>query len=484
MSDTTKENTDKDATEDQNDSRTGTEATDDDKVTTIEVSENSPTETQTGADSDEETGDKTNDTETGDSEDDTNSTGSDPSATEEDTTGSSKGLTPHGGEKADTKDTKGTKDTSEDDTETTNDKATDTTAPEMISQSTQTSVSITGTLRGPLEGVRHGTPMLCNYSDYQNQILHADFACHIEGTGTFYTFVDDDHLRLYRLESDSEDAGSWTLVDFHKHAKEANQGPLTAMIPLTKTALAILHEGKKCALFQLSPNSKMNVTYPVLEGIFRQENLINATLPTLSTSYQFSKLRGYGAEDFKIVCDDDKEILVHSIVLASRWDTIHNILVETPENKTYRVPYPLSWIEPVIAHCYGEEPKPLDLVTAVGVALVAFSFGMTELLLYALRRIRQESTGDISTNIKAWKTVFFSRTYIIFTWGRSFAAKEVIRGHLASRIQEQISTLAGSKEAQDLLKDMDKSVLICLYNDMSKNIGVEEELRRRLGRGP
>lgn len=351
------------------------------------------------------------------------------------------------------------------------------TSSETVSQGTQTSIPITSRLRGPLEGRRSTRDTLCYDSYIQIDILEADFACQIEGTGTFCFFAEEPNCHLYLARPGG--AGRrwchWTMRELGVLANDRGcEGDTTGMIPLTESVLAILYEGRTCLHLRSVPNSgwleKVRKTFFDFDDVIRPKSLMEATLPTLNTSCQFSKLRGYGAEDFKIICNDDKELLAHSIVLASRWDTIHNILIDSPEKNSHSVPFDSSWIEPVILHCYGEEPKSLDLVTATGVALAAYSFNMPELLVFALRRIKQEST-EISTNLKAWKMV---RTYVPpYT-----ATSNSIRDYLACRIQEQLSVLAGSKESQELLKDMNKPDLIELYNNLSENIGAEEERRK------
>lgn len=354
----------------------------------------------------------------------------------------------------------------------TNDKATNTTAPEMVSQSTQASVPITGALRKPAEGQRKSKVTICDSTYSQAQILEADFACHIEEVGTFYLIVGSDDYILYMWEEGDDSPSWWDCASYGHHARNGGcKGNITGMIPMTESLVVILYEGSTCLALKLSmKGGTITRTCYDLDVDFRPKEMVEAIFPTLNTKHRLGNLRGYGAEDFKIICEDNKELLAHSVVLASRWDAIHDILVAVPEENSFRVQYNVSWMEPVISHCYGEDPKALDLVTATGVAIVADRFELPELLVFALRRIKQEST-DLSTNLKAWKIV---RSRMVY----GANAPHIIMGYLACRIQEQLSMLAGSKESQELLKGMSKTELIILYNDLSRNIGVEEKRRQ------
>lgn len=442
MGSTTKESTTKDTTEDENDWED--ESVTEEEVTATEVSRNASTPSK-----DEETSDKEEVAKTSVPGEEAHRPGPSGDPTES-----------ANGERA-------------------NDKSTNTTAPQTASEGTQTSASIPWTFRGPVEGQRESKVTLCNYLGLQTHIMDTDFACHIEGSGTFLLVNEGNNCCLSLFRQAVPEQLSWSYQAFGDSAKQNGcQGSITGMIPMTESALAILYESKTCVL--LRSNSGADWADSIERSWFdfddnvRQKSLIEATFPTLNSSCQFGMLRGYGAEDFKIICADKEELLAHSIVLASRWDDIHNILVHTPEQKSYKVSWASSLVEPVIAHCYGEEPKPLDLVTATGVALAARDFGMPELLTFALRRIKQES-AEVSTNLKA----YIAASFFPGSSNSKNSTAKTIRNYLACRIQEQLSTLAGSKETQELLKDMEKSHLISLYNDLSKNTGAEETRRQK-----
>lgn len=232
------------------------------------------------------------------------------------------------------------------------------------------------TFRGPLEGERVRSYTICNSLDRQTSRLDAAFACHIEEIGAFYVFFQDSNVCLYHVAQGTDVDLYWGMPGIDQYAQEGGcEGKVTGLIPVTESALAVLYEGTKCVLVQSISEAKWSVTiqrsWVDLDVNVRPKHLTEATLPTLNTSCQSRKLRGYGAEDFKIICEDGKELFAHSVVLASRWRDVHNILVENPEKRSLEVPFPFSWVGPVISRCYGKEPDTLDLVTATGVALAA-----------------------------------------------------------------------------------------------------------------
>lgn len=99
------------------------------------------------------------------------------------------------------------------------------------------------------------------------------------------------------------------------------------------------------------------------------------------------------------------------------------------------------------------------------------TYGLVGLLTLALRRIKQEDM-NVHQALAAWRQLGDRDN-------ESLMAHIVVREYCAARIQDKLSLLEGSKEAQEMLKEMDHAELIRLYNDMSKVTGAEEQRRKK-----
>lgn len=186
--------------------------------------------------------------------------------------------------------------------------------------------------------------------------------------------------------------------------------------------------------------------------------LLNGALGQLSVSAdppsQLSKVRKYGNFDFKIVCLNEEEIEVHSLILASQWSFFSNMMesnMSEVSSKKLTLDYPVEWIEAIVSLFYDEK-KPLDFDTATGVVIVAQMYDIPELLTQAMRRIKQEDM-DVHLAINSWQKVKLHN--------------KAVSDHCAGQAKQKIANLHNSTDAQNALNELSQLELIELLNNLS-----------------
>ncbi|KAG5367139.1 hypothetical protein CJU89_1591 [Yarrowia sp. B02] len=126
-------------------------------------------------------------------------------------------------------------------------------------------------------------------------------------------------------------------------------------------------------------------------------------------------------------------------------------------------------MEPFVSYLYDEK-KPLSFMEAVSVVAMAEGYHVLPFLIQALRRIQREKL-EVHQALEVWKLM----TLDIKKSSSEYSPK-LVRDYCAALIQEQLADLESSEKAQELLSDMSQEDLVCLYNDLSRTIGVDEEI--------
>lgn len=322
----------------------------------------------------------------------------------------------------------------------------------------------------PREGMKYALNGAC-FSRWPqlSYTLDAICGCHIPGYGSFLLHEAGDDYCIYLIFTDGT-IRIYICRGLAKQAKERGmQSKIKAMVPLSPTQMVICYEeGTKGVLLKHQEEWDNQVWFFHEFGEFTlEDDILNAPLPSLNRSSQFKAMRSYGRTDFTIICSDNREIPVHSIVLASQWIKVHNLLVEYPESTSFAVDYPESWMIPLVNHFY-DESATLGFMDAVNVLSAAECLGVSVMVIRALIRIKQEKMS-IHQALEAWRSLKPERNV------KRATAHQVAAEYCAERIEEMLHELEGSDEAQEVLADMSKQELIALYNDMSKSIGVAEE---------
>ncbi|KAG5363274.1 hypothetical protein CJU89_2443 [Yarrowia sp. B02] len=109
--------------------------------------------------------------------------------------------------------------------------------------------------------------------------------------------------------------------------------------------------------------------------------------------------------DFTLVCNDDKEIKVHSQVLASQWPFFDRMLssnMAEQESKTLKFPHDLEVVEAMVDHLYEKQEWSFSFEVAAGLLVAAQMYDSPELLIEAMMQIKNaELTCDNA--LLAWK---------------------------------------------------------------------------------
>lgn len=350
--------------------------------------------------------------------------------------------------------------------------------------------STTVTVSSILEGEREVPRSLCYYShDLQELVFDAPFACHVEGVGTFLLFQEEANYLFYRVYDDTY--RSWIV----ENLTGLVESDIEALVPINSSMVVALYKsGDSCYIFQtqsdwtdlqtrlhnkkddkkIAPFLDM-VNFTNAKDVLRPEDRIVSDFPTLKapskTPSQLANLRQYGRFDMEVKCSDGESIEAHTLVLGSQWIDLHQKLLINPELRVAHVPFSSLSMEPLISYFYDEQ-KPLEFMTAVAAVGPAEDYCVPTLLIQALRRIRQENL-DVHQALEAWKLINSDQDNLNFS-----PALQLVNEYCAARIQDKLGDLKRSDKAQEMLKDMDKEMLILLYIDLSRCIGVEEGRRK------
>ncbi|KAG5358470.1 hypothetical protein CJU89_5045 [Yarrowia sp. B02] len=170
-----------------------------------------------------------------------------------------------------------------------------------------------------------------------------------------------------------------------------------------------------------------------------------------SSSNALTRMRNNPDHDFCIECEDG-EIPVHSVVLKASWPFFDKLLdskMQEAEQKRVKMPYPMEWIEPLVAHLYGEEVD-MGFYAATGVIVTAAVYDLPALHALAMRRIRLEAIDAVKATT-AWKRAFE-------------AQNEALMEYCGAVVHTEMKNLP---KVQHLLREFSEDEFLHLFNDMS-----------------
>lgn len=110
--------------------------------------------------------------------------------------------------------------------------------------------------------------------------------------------------------------------------------------------------------------------------------------------------------DFEIVSDDNTAIPVHSIVLKAQWPFFKAIVEngtvdKTIHNRRLKLPYPTSWLEPLVSYFYAEK-LDFTFYVATGLLGLARLYDLPSLEAIVVYKIKQEPL-DMDKCLTGWR---------------------------------------------------------------------------------
>lgn len=305
---------------------------------------------------------------------------------------------------------------------------------------------------------------ICTDDEVKEFVMNATATGYLEGTGTFvltHTGKDPKKESYERYEV--------RLIRESGELVKSNTALLSLQTPsglfvIASDVFFVLYEDEPpCTIKTKSNWSNIEVIPSEHKDFFPTINTsIASSLPRLNHTSNLSRVRQKGNQDFTIICDDNKEIKVHSLILSAQWEFFENMLeskMSEATTSTLRLRYPVEWIEALVSHFYDER-KSMDFETATGVVIVAQIYDVPELLVQAMRRIKEEDM-DIHQALLGWK-----RAHLV--------ENKAVRDYCAKRISSEMSKLSSSKTSQAILGDLTQLEFVQLLNDLSLSAKTEE----------
>lgn len=305
---------------------------------------------------------------------------------------------------------------------------------------------------------------VCTDDEVKELAMNATVTGYLEGTGTFILTHTGKELNGTREEY---------KIRLIRDSGELVKCPLGFLSPETPSRLfvivndviLILYEDKTpCTIKSTNDWKSIVIINSEHEQFFPSINTsITSSIPRLNHTSNLSRVRQKGNCDFTIICDDNKEIKVHSLILSAQWEFFKNMLdskMSEATTSTLRLRYPVEWIEALVSHFYDER-KSMDFETATGVVIVAQIYDVPELLVQAMRRIKEEDNMDIHQALLGWK-----RAHLV--------ENKAVRDYCAKRISSEMSKLPSSTTSQALLGDLTQLEFVQLLNDLSLSAKSEE----------
>lgn len=297
---------------------------------------------------------------------------------------------------------------------------------------------------------------ICTDDEVKELVMNATVTGYLEGTGTFiltHTGKESEGTReTFKITLLRDSGELLTCVN----ALLSSDFPVRLFVVASDTLVVLYGHLNPCILKTTSAWTNMDVLSSVHNNFFPTINsTFTSSLPRLNHTSNLAKVRQKGNYDFTIICDDNKEIKVHSLILSAQWNFFETMLeskMSEAATSTLRLRYPVEWIEAVVSHFYDER-KPMDFKTATGVVIVAQIYDIPELLTKAIRRIKEEDM-NIHQALLGWK-----RAHSV--------ENKAVRDFCASSVSKEMTKLSGSKASQDILGDLTQVEFVQLFNDLS-----------------
>lgn len=195
------------------------------------------------------------------------------------------------------------------------------------------------------------------------------------------------------------------------------------------------------------------------QGYFQALNKnIREESPYMEYNNRLQKVRSHEQTvfDFTLVCNDDKEIKVHSQVLASQWPFFDKMLESNMAEKsshTLKLPHSKRLVEAIVSHLYDEQMS-MSFEVAAGLLVTAQMYDLPKLLITAMQVIKNTAlTYDKA--LLAWKKA-------------NEADNKAVKKHCARYLHSNIGGLGeDDSEAEKMLAEFDRAEMIQLFKDMS-----------------
>lgn len=303
---------------------------------------------------------------------------------------------------------------------------------------------------------------ICCNDSIKEQVMNAISVCRIPDIGTF----------AFIKESETAQSVNYVLKVFRTNGTESSH-PLSREKRFEFGKMVVLDDCNikiQCSSKE-APNDFgfFNTTGKWGKNAVSFKRAVESRITVISNFQEtqqksrLAKVRQYGHFDFTIVCRDKKEIPVHSIILASQWSFFRDMLdsnMAESSSKTLELDCPVEWIEAIVSHFY-EERKKLDFDTAVGVIIVAQMYNVPDLLVDAMRRIKDEK---------------MTHQQAIETWQKVKMHNKAVGDYCAKQMKENMGELHSDESAQGKLQELTQLELVELLNNLSLSAkGVEKK---------
>ncbi|KAG5360933.1 hypothetical protein CJU89_4031 [Yarrowia sp. B02] len=178
-------------------------------------------------------------------------------------------------------------------------------------------------------------------------------------------------------------------------------------------------------------------------------------------THQLWHLRQCTKPDFRLICNDGREIEAHRFVLDSFWPHFQSL----SEHKSLTLPYPAHWIHPLVACLYGaQNTHELNFDQATGCLILAEEYNLPGLSQMAYRRLRSIIQGkEHPGGIAADHDMSFQRLFE--GWKR---AREANHSQAVLLLAEQLLNRFGPSDNADLVKDVPPQ----FFQDLLVNIAM------------